>query len=177
MITFKKILLRMFCLVSLATLNACTGLPKDIQPVNQFDLQRYLGNWYEIARLDHSFERGLTKISADYSVRDDGAVRVLNKGFSIKENEWNTAEGKAYFVDSETQGHLKVSFFGPFYGSYVVFKLDPDYQYAFITSYNKDYLWLLSRNPIVSDAIKDEFIETVTAKGFDVKSVIWVDQE
>lgn len=161
----------------MSSITACTGLPKDIQPVSHFDLQKYLGTWYEIARLDHSFERGLTKISAEYGIREDGAVRVLNKGFSIKENVWNTAEGKAYFVDDETKGHLKVSFFGPFYGSYVVFKLDPDYQYAFITSYNKDYLWLLSRNSEVSDAIKEEFIEQVRLKGFDEKSLIWVDHD
>ena len=156
---------------------SCTGLPKDIQAVNDFNLKNYLGTWYEIARLDHSFERGLTKVSADYSVREDGGVRVLNKGFSITDNEWNTAEGKAYFVEDEQLAHLKVSFFGPFYGSYVVFKLDPDYQFAFITSYNKDYLWFLSRTPQVSDALKDEFIEIAKSKGFDLETLIWVEQK
>jgi apolipoprotein D and lipocalin family protein len=87
-------------------------------------LERYLGKWYEIARLDHSFERGLEKVSATYSLRDDGGVRVENRGFSQKKNTWKAAEGKAYFVRDSNEGYLKVSFFGPFYGSYVIFELD-----------------------------------------------------
>lgn len=157
-------------------LMSCTSLPKDIKPVGNFQLSQYLGDWYEIARLDHSFERGLTQISANYSLREDGGVRVLNKGFSIEKQEWKTAEGKAYFVEDSNTAHLKVSFFGPFYGTYVVFALDADYQFAFVTSYNKDYLWFLSRTPEVSDDMKIKFLQTAHAKGFDVDELIWVDQ-
>lgn len=156
-------------------LSACTGLPKDIQPVDNFELSRYLGQWYEIARLDHSFERGLSDISATYSLRDDGGVRVLNKGYSDEMQDWKTAEGKAYFVEDSDTGHLKVSFFGPFYGSYVVFNLDENYEHAFITSYNKDYLWYLSRTPEVSKQSKQNFVEAARSKGFDVDALIWVE--
>lgn len=165
--------LLLLCLLQVS----CTGLPKDIEPVSNFKLNSYLGTWYEIARLDHSFERGLNNISATYSSREDGGVRVLNKGLSIDDQEWNTAEGKAYFVEDQHTGHLKVSFFGPFYGSYIVFKLDEDYQNAFITSYNKDYLWFLSRNQNVSDELKKEFVELAESKGFDVDSLIWVEHD
>ena len=96
-------------------------------------MERYLGKWYEIARLDHSFERGLSRVTAEYSLRDDGGLRVLNRGYAAADGEWSTAEGKAYFVRERDVGYLKVSFFGPFYGSYVIFELDDaDYQYAFI---------------------------------------------
>lgn len=90
--------------------------------------------WYEIARLDHSFERGLEQVTAEYSLREGGGVQVKNRGFSNKKNKWSEAEGKAFFVGKASEGYLKVSFFGPFYGSYVVFELDKDnYQYAFVS--------------------------------------------
>lgn len=121
----------LFAMASLFLLHGCTGVPEGIKPVENFELERYLGKWYEIARLDHSFEEGLSNVSARYEPRKDGGVRVVNTGYSSEEQAWDTAEGKAYFVDQETSGHLKVSFFGPFYGSYVVFELDQDdYQYS-----------------------------------------------
>lgn len=163
-----------FILVFSVSLSACTGLPKDVQPVKGFELSKYLGTWYEIARLDHSFERGLDDISAHYSLRDDGGVRVLNKGFSRENAEWKNAEGKAYFVGDDDTAHLKVSFFGPFYGSYVVFYLDESYQFAFISSYNKDYLWLLSRTPEVDQKTKDLFLQEAKNKGFNTDQLIWV---
>lgn len=157
-------------------LYACTGLPEDVHPVDDFDVNRYLGKWYEIARLDHSFERGLESVSAEYSLRDDGGVKVLNRGFSTKEQAWQEVEGKAYFVNSESEGHLKVSFFGPFYGSYVVFELDKDnYQYAFIAGYNKSYLWLLSRTPTVSEELVDRFVKRSSELGFDTDKLIYVE--
>ena len=133
-------------------LTACTGMPENITPVKKFELDRYLGKWYEIARLDHSFERGLEKITAEYTLREDGGVSVINRGYSPKNDEWNVAEGKAYFVNDENEGYLKVSFFGPFYGSYVIFELDEEnYQYAFISGPNTSYLWLLSRSPTLQN--------------------------
>jgi apolipoprotein D and lipocalin family protein len=94
------------------------GMPEPVQPVTGFELKRYLGKWYEIARLDHSFEKGLSQVTAEYRLREDGDVLVFNRGFSESENEWKEAEGKAYFVNSDSEGYFKVSFFGPFYGSY-----------------------------------------------------------
>ena len=156
---------------------SCTGTPDGISPVTGFDLQRYLGGWHEIARLDHSFERGMSQVSADYSLNDDGSVKVVNRGYLAEENEWKEAIGKAKFVGAEDVGHLKVSFFGPFYGGYVIFELDQQgYQYAFVTSYNRDYLWLLSRQPQVSDALKQQFVQQADALGFDTGALIWVDQ-
>ena len=167
-----------FCLVlSMLFLSACTSLPKGIQPVDDFELPKYLGTWYEIARLDHSFERGMEQVTANYEMREDGGVKVTNRGFKTDEQVWDSAEGKAFFVDETNIGHLKVSFFGPFYGSYVVYELDKEgYQYAFITSYNRDYLWFLSRTPEVSEALKQQFTEQAKALGFAMDEIIWVKQ-
>lgn len=159
-------------------LSGCVGLPEGVQPVGDFELDRYLGKWYEIARLDHSFERGLSRVTAEYSLREDGGVRVINRGFSAESGEWNEAEGKAYFVESPDLGYLKVSFFGPFYGSYVVFELDQeDYQYAFISGPDTSYLWLLARTPTVSAGLLQQFTERATALGFDTDQLVLVEQD
>lgn len=169
--------MRLITIACLLLLSACTSLPSGIEPVKGFELPRYLGTWYEVARLDHSFERGLNQVTATYSMRDDGGVKVVNRGFSVAEQAWDEAEGKAYFVDSPDIAHLKVSFFGPFYGAYVVYELDSqDYQYAFITSYNREYLWFLSRTPTVDDALKLQFIEQAKKLGFATEQIIWVAQ-
>ena len=114
---------------------------------------------HEVARLDHSFERGLSHVTADYSMRKDGGLRVLNRGYSEKKKEWKTAEGKAYFVKGTDEGYLKVSFFGPFYGSYVIFQLDEEnYQFAIISGPNKSYLWILARTPELNPELKQNLI-------------------
>lgn len=152
-------------------------MPEGIVPVKNFDESRYLGNWYEIARLDHSFERGLSNVTAEYTLRSDGGIKVVNRGFSAARNEWNVAEGKAYFVEDRDVGHLKVSFFGPFYGSYIIFDLDrQNYQYAFISGYNTSYLWLLSRTPAVSEDVKKRFVGKSKKLGFDTSSLIFTEQ-
>ncbi len=159
-------------------LSACLGIPDSVTPVQDFELDRYLGKWYEIARLDHSFERGLEKVTADYSLRDDGGVKVVNRGFSIETKEWNEAEGKAYFVNGPTEGYLKVSFFGPFYGSYVIFELDQEnYQYAFVSGPDRSYLWLLARTPAVPKELIARFINTSRALGFATRNLIFVEHE
>ncbi len=167
----KKIFIAMIMLLA-----GCMGIPEGIKPVDNFQLERYLGKWYEIARLDHSFERGLTRITADYSLRDDGGVRVLNRGYSIKENIWKEAEGKAYFVKKSDQGHLKVSFFGPFYSSYIIFELDhKNYQYSLVCGPDRSYLWLLARSPHIEANVKDILISKAAALGFDTSKLIFVD--
>ena len=154
----------------------CVGIPENVKPVDNFKLERYLGKWYEIARLDHSFERGLTRITADYSLRDDGGVRVLNRGYSVEENSWKEVEGKAYFVKGSDQGYLKVSFFGPFYGSYIVFGLDHEnYQYSIVCGPDKSYLWILARGPKITVDLKNKLIETAAALGFETNKLIFVD--
>ncbi|MGO2012721.1 MAG: lipocalin family protein [Pseudoalteromonas sp.] len=163
--------------LSFAGLAGCTGVPESITPVKSFSVDRFQGQWYEIARLDHSFEEGLEQVTANYSINDDGSVKVVNKGYNTKEQQWSEAQGKAKFVDSKDVGHLKVSFFGPFYSSYVVFKLDQEnYNYAYVTGYDKDYLWLLSRTPTISEERKADFIKTAKAKGFNTDELIFVKQ-
>ncbi|MFK8068839.1 MAG: lipocalin family protein [Gammaproteobacteria bacterium] len=158
--------------------SGCLGMPKLVEPVSDFELNRYLGKWYEIARLDHSFERGLNQVSAEYSLKSDGGVQVLNRGFSSANNEWKDAVGKAYFVNTISEGYLKVSFFGPFYGSYVIFELDKEnYQYAFVSGPNLDYLWLLSKTPTVELEVIKKFISMSEARGFDTSKLIYVDQK
>ena len=167
-----------FLLSVLLLITGCTGTPKGVQPVDNFSLNQYLGKWYEIARLDHSFERGLDNVTAEYSLRSDGGVSVINRGYSSKDRQWKEAEGKAYFVKDNQQGYLKVSFFGPFYGSYVVFEIDRKaYQYAFVAGYNTSYLWLLSRTPTVSKALIDHFIKTAQSLGFNTDNLIFVSQK
>lgn len=158
-------------------LAGCLGYPKTVKPISDFELQRYLGKWYEIARLDHRFERGLEQVSAEYLLREDGGVKVVNRGFSIKTKKWKQAEGKAYFAENEDTGYLKVSFFGPFYGSYVIFELDQEnYQHAFIAGPDESYLWFLSRTPTVSDALLEKFYTLSEQKGFDTQNIILVKQ-
>ncbi|WP_213194830.1 lipocalin family protein [Desulfuromonas sp. AOP6] len=150
-------------------------MPEQVRPVQGFDVDRYLGTWYEIARLDHSFERGLERVSAEYSRRGDGGVRVINRGFSPAENRWKEATGKAYFVREPSEGYLKVSFFGPFYGSYVIFELDHEnYQYAFVCGPDTSYLWLLARTPQVDEELLKRFTKSAAARGFAVDQLIFV---
>lgn len=153
-------------------------MPANIYPVTDFEINRYLGRWYEIARLDHSFEQGLENVTAEYSIRNDGGVSVVNRGFSTEDKEWSEAKGKAYFVENENEGYLKVSFFGPFYGSYVIFELDKEnYQYAFVSGPDLTYLWLLSRTPEVSDEIISSFVKQAKFLGFDTSDLIMVNQK
>ncbi|MDA3140191.1 lipocalin family protein [Vibrio metschnikovii] len=164
-----------FCSV---LLNGCLGMPESVKPVSDFELNSYLGKWYEIARLDHSFERGLSQVTAEYSIRNDGGVSVLNRGYSEDKGEWKATEGKAYFVNSPTDGYLKVSFFGPFYGSYVIFELDREnYSYAFVSGPNTGYLWLLSRTPTVEPDIVEKFVQMSKERGFDTNRLIYVPQQ
>jgi apolipoprotein D and lipocalin family protein len=157
-------------------LTGCLGMPKSVEPVDNFELQRYLGQWYEIARLEHRFEEGLEQITANYSLRDDGGVKVVNRGLETATGQWRNAEGRAYFVDNPDKAYLKVSFFGPFYGAYVVFGLDQkDYQYAFVSGPDTSYLWLLARSPEVEPWVIEQFIEQASARGFDTDALIFVD--
>ncbi|MEQ8514727.1 MAG: lipocalin family protein [Chromatocurvus sp.] len=161
----------------LLSLAGCIGMPDDVEPVADFEAKRYLGRWYEIARLDHSFERGLESVNATYSLRDDGGLRVVNRGYDTEDGEWREAVGKAYFVEDDSVAHIKVSFFGPFYGSYVVFDLDKrDYSTAFVSGYNHSYLWLLARSTSVSEAVKTDFLRQAEALGFATEDLVWVDQ-
>jgi apolipoprotein D and lipocalin family protein len=164
-----KLLLLLICL------SGCTSLPENIKPVSGFELDRYLGKWYEIARLDHSFERGMNKVTADYSMREDGGVKVINRGYYTEKKEWDEAEGKAYFVGEPTVGQLKVSFFGPFYGGYNIIELDKEnYQYSLVAGPGLNYLWILARTPKLEQSIIVELVKKAHELGFPVKDLIYV---
>ena len=169
---FRKV----FFLVSVMLVSACTGVPEGVSPVTGFDLNRYLGTWYEIARLDHSFERDLQQVTADYSVREDGGIRVVNRGYNTEKQAWEQAEGKAYFIGDSDVGRLKVSFFGPFYGAYNIMELDSEnYQYAMISGPDRSYLWILARTPDPGQATVDRLVEQAAGLGFDSEQLIFVD--
>ena len=171
-------LLRRLCAALLLgfAAGACTGIPEGAEVVDDFDLQRYLGTWYEIARLDHRFERGLNNVTATYSLRDDGGVRVLNRGFNTADQEWEEAEGKAYLVDASNVGRLKVSFFGPFYGGYNILALDQaDDGYSLVVGPDRDYLWILAREPSLAPEILAELVAIAANLGFPVDELIYVE--
>jgi len=156
-------------------LSGCTGMPAGVEPVRGFELDRYLGTWYEVARLDHSFERGLERITATYTLREDGGVRVLNRGFDTAAGAWREAEGKAYFVGASDVGQLKVSFFGPFYGGYNVIALDQvGYRWVMVCGPDTDYLWILSREPTLPEGVLPRLLEQAAKAGFDTGKLIYV---
>jgi apolipoprotein D and lipocalin family protein len=163
-------------------ITSCMGVPENIKVVESIDANQYLGTWYEIARLDHSFERNLEKVTATYSLREDGSIKVINRGLNSKTNEWKEAEGKAYFVDppnadKTNTGKLKVSFFGPFYGAYNIMVLDkPYYNYVMICGPDKSYLWILARTPQLTYPIKQHLIAQAKELGFDTEKLIHVPQ-
>ncbi len=162
-------------IIFLVLLGGCTAIPDNITPVNNFNPERYLGTWYEVARLDHSFERGLERVTAEYSYRDDGGIKVVNRGFDPIKNKWKEAIGKAYFVNTSDIGRLKVSFFGPFYGAYNIIILDQnEYSYSVVCGPSKSYLWILARKPQLDKSIVDELILKIKDYGFNTDELIYV---
>ncbi len=157
-------------------LSGCAGIPDGIVPVTGFDVERYLGKWYEVARLDHSFERGLEQVSAEYSLRDDGDIRVINRGYDTAKQKPAEAEGRAKFVGAKDVGQLQVSFFGPFYGGYNIVELDPNYQYALVTGNDREYLWMLSRTPQLDAAVQQRLVDKAKSLGFATDKLIFVKQ-
>ena len=159
-------------------LTGCTGIPEGVTAVDGFDAKRYLGTWYEIARLDHRFERGLDNISATYTLRDDGGIDVVNKGWISQSGEWKKAEGVAYFVEQPDKGRLKVSFFGPFYGGYNIIELDKkDYAYSMVAGPDKSYFWILSRTRQLPKETLDALIDKAKNLGFATDKLIFTKQD
>lgn len=155
----------------------CVALPEGITPVTDFELHRYLGRWYEVARLDHAFERGLVNVTAEYTLEEDGRVRVINKGYRPAEDQWEIAEGVAAFVGATDIGRLKVSFFGPFYGGYNIIALDKEaYQYALVCGPSRSYLWILAREPRLDPVVTEDLVARARALGFATDQLIMVEQ-
>lgn len=165
----------------LVLMTGCTGIPEGIEPVTGFDVHQYMGRWYEIVRLDHSFERGMERVYADYRLKEDGSVEVLNNGYDPEAEKWKQAEGKAVFVENPTVGRLKVSFFGPFYGAYNIIALGKmdrkDYAYAMVCGPDRSYLWILSRTRGLDAAVLARLVDQAGRLGFDTDALIYVMHE
>ena len=158
--TFSPMRWLALLLAALLALAGCaTAPPAGLTPVTPFDVNRYAGKWYEIARMDHSFERGLSDVSARYTVQPDGSVQVINRGFDVSRQAWKEAVGKALFTGDASRGALKVSFFGPFYGGYNVVALDPDYRWSLVVGPDLGYVWILARERQLSPAVRQQVLE------------------
>ncbi|MBE3468935.1 lipocalin family protein [Enterobacter cloacae complex sp. P15RS] len=150
--------------------------PPGVTVVSNFDAQRFLGTWYEIARMDHKFERGLEKVTATYSAMDDGGIQVVNRGYNPDRQMWQQTVGQAYFTGAPNRAAMKISFFGPFYGGYNVIALDKEYRHALVCGPDRNYLWILSRTPTITAEMKQQMLDVATRQGFDVTKLIWVKQ-
>ena len=170
-------MLRTLTLMLAALVAGCAQIPDGVTAVDGFDADRYLGKWYEIARLDHRFERGLDQITATYSAREDGGIDVLNRGFDTAKGEWKEAQGRAKFSGAPGTAMLKVSFFGPFFGGYNVLDLDPDYQIALVSGPTREYLWILARRPDPPREEVERLVRRAGELGFDTASLIVVAHE
>ncbi|MDP3637821.1 MAG: lipocalin family protein [Azonexus sp.] len=161
------------------TLAACsTAPPEGLRPVTSFDLNRYLGQWYESARLDHSFERGMSDVNATYQLQNDGSVKVINRGYDTQRQAWKEAIGRALFIGDSNTASLKVSFFGPFYGGYHVIALDQqNYRWSLVAGPDRDYLWILARDKILPADIREQLVAQARALGFATDKLIWVEQK
>lgn len=167
----------MLGVVAIALLQSCKTIPKGAVAVKPFDINKYKGKWYEIARLDFRFERNLKNTTAEYSFNSNGTIRVVNRGYNYKTHAWKESVGKAKFRGDKQEARLKVSFFGPFYAGYNVIGIDPDYKYALVAGKNLDYLWLLSREKTMPGNIKQEYLQKATRLGYNVNKLVWVQQE
>jgi len=172
----KNIGLLAFSALLLLGFNSCSSIPEKAEPVSNFDVNQYTGLWYEIARIDFKHERNMDNVTAQYSLNDDGSIKVLNSGYDYKKEKWEKAEGKAKFRGENNVGALKVSFFGPFYSGYNVIALDDNYQYALVAGKDLDYLWILSRTKTIPETVKETYLRIAQEAGYDTNRLIWVSQ-
>lgn len=175
--TKNVILKSLFGVISLFTFNSCIGIPKGATAVTPFDKEKYLGTWYEIARFDFRFERNLNNTTANYSINADGSIKVVNRGYNYKTREWKQATGKAKFAGKSNVARLKVSFFGPFYAGYNVIALDKEYKYALVAGNNLKYLWILSREQMIPENVKQDYLKIAEDLGYKTSSLIWVEHD
>ena len=155
----------------------CSSVTDVVEPVANFDLEKYLGSWYEIARIDFRFEKNMDQTTATYSMNSDGTVRVINRGYDYVKNEWKESIGKARFRGDDTRGALEVSFFGPFYAEYNILALDEEYKYALVGGRTYDNLWILSREKTIPENIRQDYLEIAKDIGYDINRLVWVEQE
>lgn len=162
-------------ILTIIMITSCSTIPKGVTAVSPFEKEKYLGKWYEIARLDFVFEKDLNNTTAEYTLNDNGSIKVLNRGYNVKKKEWKESIGKAKFINDEKVAMLKVSFFGPFYAGYNVIAIDSEYQYALVSGKNLKYLWILSRNTTIPNSIKEKYLSLAKSKGFETSKLIWVE--
>lgn len=165
----------LFGLVSILTLNSCNSIPNGATAVKNFDKSKYLGKWYEIARLDFKYEKNLNNTTANYSLNTDNTIKVVNRGFNYKTHRWKEAIGKAKSAGKADEAKLKVSFFGPFYSGYNVIAIDPEYRYALVVGKSLKYMWILSRTTVIPETIKKEYLQKAKAIGYNTDALIWVE--
>ncbi len=152
------------------------SIPKGIIAMKPFDIEQYLGNWYEIARFNYRFEKGLDHTTAIYTKNEDNSIQVVNRGYDRKKEKWVQDTGKAKFAGKEDVAMLKVSFFGPFYAGYNVIAIDADYKYAMVAGKNRGYLWILSREKKMPAEVKRAYLAKAEALGFKTKKLVWTAQ-
>lgn len=169
---------RIFAILSaIIILTSCSSIPEGAEAVRDFDIEKYMGTWYEIARFDFRFEKDLDNTSAEYSFNEDGSVRVVNRGFNYKKNKASEAVGKARFRGDTDIAELEVSFFGPFYSGYNVISIDEDYRYALVVGGDTRYLWILSREKSIPQDIKEKYLEIAMSIGCDIDNLVWVEHD
>lgn len=160
----------------LLSLNSCSfGVPKGGEAIKNFDSEKYLGQWYEIARFDSRFEKDLNQVTATYSSLENGNIKVVNRGYNYKKLEWSESEGEAKFLKDKNIAELKVSFFKPFWGSYNVIDIDEDYKYALVVGSDTDNMWILSREKTIPESYKQRFLAKANSLGFKIENLVWVE--
>ncbi|WP_428231797.1 lipocalin family protein [Flavobacterium sp.] len=159
--------------IAIALYSCGSTIPKKAVAVTNFDKSKYLGKWYEIARLDFKYEKGLNNVTANYSLNDNGTIKVDNKGYDFKKDKWKESIGKAKLVKEENIGMLKVSFFGPFYAGYNVIAVDENYKYALVAGENLKYLWILSRETTIPENIKTDYLKKAKEIGYNTSDLVW----
>lgn len=160
--------------IGLALYSCGGGIPNKAQAVTNFNGTKYLGKWYEIARLDYKWERDLDNVTAEYSLNEDKTIKVDNKGYNVKKDKWEQSVGKARYVKKDNIGMLKVSFFGPFYSGYNVVSIDQDYKYALVAGESLKYMWILSREKTIPESVKSEFLKKAQEIGYKTNELVWV---
>jgi apolipoprotein D and lipocalin family protein len=159
---------------TLFVMNSCSSIPKGANAIQDFNKEKYLGKWYEIARLDFVFEKNLNNTTAEYSLNEDGSIKVVNRGYNFIKSKNVESVGRAKFVNDSNEGKFKVSFFGPFYSGYNILAIDSDYKYVLVVGENLKYMWLLSRDTTMPENIKENYLKMAKDLGYDTSALIWV---
>ena len=174
--TFQKIAIPIsLAVVGFVIFNSCSvGIPKGATAIKNFNSDKYLGQWYEIARFDYKFEKNMDNVTANYSLNSDGTIKVQNRGYNYVKKEWKESIGEGRFVNDKSEARLKVSFFKPIWAGYNVIDIDDDYQNALVVGNSTKYIWILSRNKEIPNSIRERFLAKAKKLGYNTGDLIWV---